>query len=315
MHRYGFLAGVSVFVLFVANAALQGAGNTRTPMLIMAAANILNIALDPLLIFGWGPLPPLGVAGAAVATVTAQSLAAAMALHVLCREGAELHIRRESWRPDWPLIRRIVRIGIPGSGQMLSRSLMGAVIMRIVAASGTAAVAAYGAGMRFHMIILMPAFALGGAAATLVGQNLGAGKPDRARRCAWLAAAIDVVFMVLSAVVMMFFAPDIMRFFNSEPDVVRIGAEYLRVVSPFYVFAAVGIVISRATQGAGDTLVPMFITILSLWGLQVPLALWLTRVWQPPTLGIWTAMAIAFIVQGLLAALWFETGRWRRIRI
>ncbi len=313
--KISLLGSVTVFILFIGNAALQGAGDTLTPMYIMAASNVLNIVLDPLFIFGLGPLPPLGVAGAAIATIISQALAAVMLLLVLLNGHGPLHLRRRYWklRPD--LAWRIVRIGIPGSGQMLSRSLMGAVIMRIVARCGTTAVAAYGTGLRFHMIILMPAFALGAAAATLTGQYLGAGRPERARRAAWAATAIDMVFMLLAAVLMILFAPALIRLFNDHPDVVAIGAEYLRVVSPFYVFAALGIVLSRALQGAGDTLMPMVITILTLWGLQVPAAVWLARTWQPPTQGIWIAMAATFVLQGLLTAAWFETGRWKKTRV
>ena len=165
------------------------------------------------------------------------------------------------------------------------------------------------------MIFLMPAFALGGTAATMVGQNLGAAKPDRARYAAWVAVCIDAVIMLAAAAVMMAFAPHIIGLFNRDANVIRIGTEYLRIVSPFYVFAAMGIVLSRALNGAGDSMSPMLITILSLWGLQVPLAIALSRMWHPPTAGIWWAMAASIVVQGTLAALWFETGRWKKARV
>jgi putative MATE family efflux protein len=313
--KISLLGGFTVFILFIGNAALQGAGDTITPMWIMAISNVLNIMLAPLFIFGLGPLPRMGVEGAAVATLISQAVAAAVAVHILLRGKARLHIRPRQWKPNLELSWRILRIGLPGSGQMFSRSLMSAVMMWIVAGCGTAAVAAYGVGLRFHMIILMPAFALGGAAATMVGQNLGAGKPDRAHHAAWVAAAIGMLFMVVTAVIMMAFAPALIRVFNAEPEVVHIGARYLRIVSPFYIFAALGIVLGRALNGAGDSLSPMIITILSLWGLQVPLALFLSRVWQPPTQGIWWAIVIAFVVQGLLVTGWFETGRWKHRRV
>lgn len=313
--RIALLGSFTVFTLFIGNAALQGAGDTVMPMFVMAVANVLNIVLDPLLIFGPGPFPALGVCGAAVATVLAQAVAAALSLFILSRGKSHLHIRAHHWRPDGPLAWRILRIGLPGSGQMLSRSLMSAVMMRIVAGCGTAAVAAYGTGLRFHMIILMPAFALGGAAATLVGQNLGAGKPERARRAAWIAAALDALFMLCAAVLMVAGAPGLIRIFNADPDVVELGAHYLRVVSPFYVFAAFGIVLGRALNGAGDSLGPMVITIGTLWGLQVPLAVWFSRLWVPATVGIWWAIVVAFITQGLLVTGWFETGRWQRRKI
>jgi Na+-driven multidrug efflux pump len=198
---------------------------------------------------------------------------------------------------------------------MLSRSLMSLVLMRIVASCGTIAVAAYGIGMRFHMITLMPAFALGGAAATMVGQNLGAGNPSRARHAAWLAAAVDVVFMVVAAVFFALLAVPLVRCFTSDPQVVTTGAEYLRTVSPFYVFAALAIVLGRSLNGAGDSFAPMVITVLSLWGVQVPLAVHFSATWAVKTQGIWWAIVLATVLHGVLITAWFETGRWKRARV
>ncbi len=313
--RILLLGSFTMFVLFIGNAALQGAGDTVTPMLIMSVSNVLNIILDPVFIFGWGPMPGMGVKGAALATILSQAAAAGVALYVLFNDRVRLHLRWNYLVPDLKLAWRILRIGLPGSGQMLSRSLMGAVLMGVVAGCGTAAVAAYGIGLRFHMIILMPAFALGGAAATLVGQNLGAGHPERARRAAWMAAILGIGFMAVTALILVSVAPGLIRVFNTEPDVVRIGARYLRTVSPFYIFAALAIVLGRALNGAGDSLAPMICNVLALWGLQVPLALELSRVWHPPTQGIWWAIVIAMAVHGLLIAAWFQTGRWRRQRV
>ncbi len=313
--RISLLGSFTIFVLFIGSAALQGAGDTLTPTYVMAGSNVLNIVLNPLLIFGVGPFPRLGVAGSALATLIAQTVAALAVVHILFSGRAHLHVKISEWRPDFALSWRILRIGIPGSGQMLSRSLMNAAMMWIVASCGTAAVAAYGTGFRFHMIILMPAFALGGAAATMVGQNLGAGKPDRAHRAAWIATLLDVGFMAVAGVILMLFAAPLMGFFNHDADVIEIGARYLRIVSPFYLFAALGIVHGRALNGAGDSMAPMIITVVSLWGLQVPLALFLARIWQPATHGIWWAMGLAMMVNGLMMGAWFELGRWRHKKV
>ncbi|MBN1268080.1 MAG: MATE family efflux transporter [Kiritimatiellae bacterium] len=311
-----FLAGsFTAFTLFIGNAALQGAGDTHTPTLLMALANVLNIILDPLFIFGVGPLPAMGVAGASLATVLSQAAAAALSVRVLLGGNARLHVRRHHWRPNPAFAWRILRIGIPGSGQMLSRSLMSLVLMGIVASCGTAAIAAYGTGLRFHMILLMPAFALGGSAATMMGQNLGAGRPDRARRAVWTAAVYDMIFMAVAAMIVMPLAPAVIGFFNRDPEVVAIGARYLRLVSPFYVFAGLGIVLGRGVNGAGDTIGPMVITIITLWGLQVPLAVFLSRVLQPPTDGIWWAMVGAFVLQALLMTAWFQIGHWKHKKV
>ncbi len=313
--RISLLGSFTAFVLFIGNAALQGAGDALTPMWVMGMANVLNMILDPIFIFGSPPVPAMGVTGAALATVLAQAAAAAVSVRFLFSGRTPLHVRLSQWRPDPPVAWRILRIGIPGAGQMFARSAMSAVMMTLVALCGTAAVAAYGIGMRFHMIMLMPAFALGGAAATLVGQSLGAGKPERGSHAAWLAAGIDVGIMVVAGGTLMIFAPALIGFFSSNAEVVAVGAHYLRVVSPFYVFTAAGIVFGRALNGAGDAVTPMIVTILTLWGVQVPLAIVLSRIYQPATEGIWYAISAAMLLNGVLLTAWFQTGRWKHKRV
>lgn len=310
-----FLGSFTVFLLFVGNSILHAAGNTVVTMVAMILANVLNLLLDPLLIFGLLGCPRLGVRGAALATVIAQFVAVVTVMTMLVR--GKLHIRvRVRWRA--PLSRialQVVRIGLPGSGQMLARSLMALVLMRIVASCGTVAIAAYGIGLRLHGVILMPAFALGNAAATLVGQNLGAGRPRRAVHGAWLAAGIDAAIMAVAGAVFIAFAPRLVGIFDTTPAVVATGASFLRTTSGFYVFTALGIVLGRALQGAGDTLAPMVFTILTLWGLQVPLATYWSRRFTPPTQGIWWAIATATVINGLLMAGWFLAGRWKHRQI
>lgn len=310
-----FLGSFTVFVLFTANAALQGAGDARTPMYVLLVANALNMVLDPLFIFGLGPLPRMEVAGAALATVLAQAAAAGLAIYLLSHGRTRLHLDLRHYRFDAPLCRRILRIGIPGSGQMLSRSLMNVVFMHIVAAFGTVAVAAYGIALRFHMLVLMPAFALGGAAATLMGQNLGAGQPDRARRSAWTATLLDMACMAAIAILFIAIAPHLIGFFTGDHAVIAIGASFLRIVSPFTIAAALAIVLGRALNGAGDSLAPMLITIVSLWGVQIPLALLFGKIWPGQIIPTWWAISIAMTVNGLATWAWFETGRWRRMRV
>jgi Na+-driven multidrug efflux pump len=200
---------------------------------------------------------------------------------------------------------------VPSSGQMLSRSLMSVVLMRVVAGFGTAAVAAYGIGVRFHMIVLMPAFVLGNAAATMVGQNLGAGRTDRAERVAWLATGMDGAIMLGSALVLMVWAEPLVGLFDSTPGVVAMGARYLRIVSLFYLPAALSVVLGRALQGAGDTVAPMVTTIIGLWGLQVPLAFILPHFFASATDGIWWSIAVALTANGLMVAFWFQRGKWK----
>jgi putative MATE family efflux protein len=301
-----------MFILLACFASLQAAGNARTPMICSLTATVANMILDPLLIYGIGPFPKLGVPGAALATVISQAIALIAALRALRRNDQGLTLRRASFRPDPAICRRILSIGLPGSGQLLLRSAMSAALMRIVAICGPVAVAGYGIGLRWHMFILMPAFALGNATATLVGQNLGAGQPDRARRSAWLASGMDAGIMVLFALLALVAAEPLVRCFTKDPEVVKIGVQYLRVVSPFYPAVAFGIILGRALNGAGDSLAPMVITAVSLWGIQFPAALLLARAVDPPTLGIWLAIAAGNVAHALLIAGRFHHGAWTR---
>lgn len=302
----------SACLLFVGNSALQGAGNTLTPMLIMALANLMNLALDPLFIFGIGPWPAGGVAGAAMATVLSQATAAALGVWLLMRGRIRLNVLPRDLLPCRKSTIKLLQLGLPSMAQMLSRSLMGLVLFRIVAASGMAAIAGYGIGLRLHIVMLMPCFVLGNAAATLVGQNLGAGQPKRAHRAAWTAVGIDLCIMIASALLVFWLADRIVGAFDSNPAVIQVGAGYLRTVTPFYVFAGLAIVLDRALNGAGCTVSTMVFTILTLWGLQVPLALWLSTCLSPPVTGVWWAICIATTVHGVLSVVWFESKRWQR---
>jgi len=310
-----FMGSFTVFLLFIGNSVLQAAGNTVIPMCVMALANILNVILDPIFIFGLGGLPRMGVRGAALATVISQVVACAVILFLLKSGLTRIHIHTRRWRVKWEGAKEIFRIGIPSSAQMLSRSLMALVLMRLVANCGTAAMAAYGIGLRFHMLALMPTFALGNAAATMVGQNLGAGRSRRAEAAAWLASAAGLMIMMTAAAVMITFSPLLIRIFDSNTEVVLIGTSYMRTTSAFYVFAGLAIILGRALNGAGDTVPPMVFTIVSLWGVQVPLAVVLSRWFDPPTHGIWWAISAAITIHGLLVAAWFLTGRWKRRRV
>lgn len=313
--RISFLGSFTMFALFMGNSILMASGNTVLPMYAMALASVLNLGLDPLFIYGLLGFPRLEVAGAAMATVLSQFIAAGWVVWALLRGSGGLRIGPQDLRFRPAIAWRLTRLGIPSSGQMFSRSVMSAVMMRIVAGFGTAAMAAYGIGIRFHMVILLPAFALGNAVATMVGQNLGASQPGRAERAAWMGTAVDAGIMAASAVVVMTWAEPLVRLFNTHPEVVAIGTDFFLITSLFNLFAALSIVLGRALQGAGDTVSPMVSTIVGLWVLQVPLALWLPRFFAVPTRGIWWAMAIAITANGLMVTAWFCRGRWKQRRV
>ena len=324
----GMLVGL---LLFLANSALQASGNTVVPMAAMLAANVFNLALDPLFIFGWGPVPALGVAGAAWATVLAQGLAAVGLFLLMASGRTHLHPARADFRPVRGDARRLLRIGLPSMAQMSSRSLMGLVFFRVITRFGTYVVAGYGIGMRWHMVLLMPCFVLANAAATLVGQNLGAGQPHRARRAAWCSTGIVLAVVAVSVGLLFAFTGPAVAVFDATPAVVAAGSDFLRVVSPFYLLAGVSIVLDRALNGAGCTVSTMLFTVVTLWGLQVPLALLFSgsvapeafgplarlfaRWFDPPVNGVWWAMNTATALHAVLSVAWFATGRWMRQRV
>ncbi len=311
--RIQFAGSFTLFFMFVGgHAVFRACGNSVIPMALMLMANLVNMLLDPVLIFGLFGFPAMGIKGAALATVMAQTMAAVTGLVLLVRGHAGIRFHLSHILPRPAVALRILKIGLPGTGQMLARSLMVLALIRIVAESGTAAVAAFGIGHRFQMLILMPAFAFGNAAATLVGQNMGAGNPERAARGAWIAVWMDFLIMAFGGLLLALFAPVMVRAFSDEPEVVAMGSAFLRITCGFYVFAGLSIVLGRALQGAGDTLTPMLLTIVSLWGLQLPLAYGLSRMTVPPTHGVWWAIAIAVTFHGLVVAFAFRQGKWKR---
>lgn len=301
----------TVLLLFVSISALQGAGNAMLPMTGMILANIINVILDPILIFGIGGIQGMGIQGAALATVIAQGIACLIVTGSLFRGLPHVRVGFNDLYPKLRLAWSLFRIGIFSAAQMLARSLMTFVLFRIVAMSGTAALAGYGIGMRFHQMILLPCFVLGNASAALVGQNLGAGRPDRAVQAAWMATRLGMGLNLAAAVILITLAESLTGLFTEDVEVIAVGASYLRIVSFFYIFAALGIVLGRSMNGAGDTLATLLITLITLWGIQVPLAYAFATLFQPATHGVWWSIAVSNTLNGLLTCLWFVIGRWK----
>ena len=304
-----FAGTFTAFLLFVGNSILHSAGNTVVPMIVMILANVINMFLDPVLIFGNYGIPAMGIRGAAVATVTSQFISAGIVFYLLKR-GRE-GIRMRIGKPHRGLMLRLLKVGLPGTGQMLSRSLMAIALMSIVAGLGMTATAAYGIGLRVLMVLLMPCFAVGNAVATVVGQNLGANQPDRAARAAWSSAFITALIILGAAVALWFGGGWVASQFTDVEEIRDLCVQFLRITAPFYVFVAFAIVLGRGFMGAGDTVPPFICTVISLWGLQVPLALVLPRYFAVPVHGVWWAMSAAITVHGIMVASLFLLGRWK----
>ncbi|MFC1632125.1 MATE family efflux transporter [Candidatus Omnitrophota bacterium] len=309
------LSGSLVMVyLFLISSIFRAAGDTLTPMLLMVGATVLNIILDPLMIFGIG-FPPMGVRGAALATVLSRGIAAIFGVYILFQGHSWIQVKVSELRLDLKTAFRIIKIGFPNSIQMALRSIVGLVLMAIVARYGSYAIAAYGIGLRVFSVVLMPGFALATSAATLVGQNLGAGQFIRAKTSAWRAAGFNALLMGAVGLLFFIFSTRLISIFNLHPEVIRMGSEYLRVTSCGYVFIAQGLVLGRSLMGAGDTVSPMLIAVVALLGVQIPLAFLLPRYLHIGLAGVWWAILISSVLQGTLTAFWFNKGSWQLKKI
>jgi putative MATE family efflux protein len=310
--RISFAGLFTMVMTFVINSLLRGAGEARLSMQVLFLATATTVVLEPLLIFGLGPLPALGVAGSAWATTLGFGAGLAMQCVILLRGRARIRIDPRRLRPDLPLMARIVRIALPSTIQMVLRSSSRLAIVALVAFYGTYATAGYGVANRLLLIALIPCFGLGNTAGTLVGQNLGAGKPGRAERSAWWVSSYAGGYMAILALLLVVFAPSLIAFFDPTPEVVAIGTECLHIVALSMIASAVGVVLARALDGAGNTVPAMVINLLTLWVLEIPLALGLARGLGMGITGVWWGRFLASLSNGVLFALWFLRGRWKQ---
>lgn len=306
-----FLGIATIVLTFGINALLRGAGEARLAMVVLFVATAINVILEPVLMFGLGPIPAMGVSGSALANVLGFGAAVLLQFIILFRGKAGIAINIHDLRPDFPLMGRIIRIALPSTAQMTFRSSSRLVILAIVGVYGTYAVAGFGVANRMLLIALIPVFGLANAASTLVGQNLGALQPKRAERSAWWVSAYSTVYMLIMVIILFYFAQPIVAFFDSTPEVVQMGAECIKIVAISLLANSIGVVLERAFDGAGNTIPAMSINIISLWILEIPVALGLSRQLGMGTTGVWWGRAAANVANGLLFAFWFLRGRWK----
>jgi len=302
---------VTIIYLFLLNAAFRGAGDANIALRSLWLANGINIILDPCLIFGLGPFPEMGVTGAAVATTIGRGIGVIYQLWYLMngRGRIEFHIRY--LRINLRLALRLIRISLGGIGQFLIATASWIGVMRIVSIYGSSAVAAYTIALRMMEFVFLPAWGLGNAAATLVGQNLGAGKPDRAERSTWQAAKFNAIFMTVSGAFLLIFAEFITGLFSAEPDVLHWGTSCLQILSIGFPMYAVGMVVVQALNGAGDTTTPAILNFICFWLLQIPLAFWLATESSLGPNGAFIAIVVAESLLTILAVLVFRKGTWK----
>jgi putative MATE family efflux protein len=306
VRSYGtwILAGAPfVFMSVAAGSILRAEGDMKTPMATMIAAVCLNAVLDPLLIFGLGPFPRLEVAGAAIATFSSQGAGCVLLLAYVLSGRPTVKLSAAAFRVDGGVIARILVVGIPTSVNQLVMSLGFMGLLRIVGRFGTEALAAYGLVMRLNEVVVLPCLGIAAAVITIVGQNVGAGRIDRARSAAWKAAAFAMVVMEAVGVVFYLLPGAFLGAFTGDGAVLHAGTGCLRAVSPVYMFIGLGIVMGAAFQGSGRGIPALVVTALRLIVVAIPGALLLSRIAGLD--GVWLAIAGSNVVSGLASAVWF----------
>jgi putative MATE family efflux protein len=301
----------TILLLFLINAIFRGAGDASLAMRSLWVANLVNIVLDPCLIFGLGPFPELGLTGAAIGTTVGRGVGVCYQVRALWKADGRIAIRRRHLRLDPAVMLRLVRLSVGGILQFLIATASWVALVRILTPFGSAALAGYTIALRIVVVAILPAWGMSNAAATLVGQNLGAGRPDRAERSVWLTGLYNMAFLGAVAVVFIVLAESFIGVFTPDAEVRAIGATCLRVVSYGYVSYAWGMVMVQAFNGAGDTTTPTWINLFCYWAFQIPLAWLLARTAGLGPTGVFLAITIAESLVTVVSILCFRRGRWK----
>jgi putative MATE family efflux protein len=304
-----------ILMLFLINAVFRGAGDAAIAMRVLWIANAINICLDPCFIFGLGPFPRLGVTGAAVATTTGRGIGVLVQLYFLSRSDGRIVIRRRHLRLDPKVMLNMLRLSGSAVLQMLIGTTSYIGVMRIIASFGSVSVAACTIVIRLIIFVLMPSWGLSNAAATLVGQNLGAGQPERAEASAWRACWYNVAVLGVIGVLFVVFADVLVGWFTQDPGVAPVATLGLRIISAGFPFYAAGYVLTQSFNGAGDTSTPTLINLGCFWAFEIPLSYVLGRSlgYGPP--GVFWAMAVAFSLMSVVSAWLFRRGTWKLKRV
>jgi len=300
-----------VLLLFLNNAIFRGAGDAAIAMRLLWVSNIINLFLDPCLIFGWGPFPRLGVTGAAVATLTGRSIGLAYQFYRLLRGTERIRILRRQIRLNFEVLARLVRVSITGILQFAIAHTSWIGLVRIVSMFGAAALAGYTIAIRVIIFVILPSWGLSNAAATLVGQNLGAKQPERAEASVWRTGFYNMLFLGTIGVLFVLFAEPVVRLFTHDPSVVPLGTSCLRILSYGNIGYAYGMVMLQAFNGAGDTVTPTIVNLFGFWFLEIPLAYWLAIKAGLHSNGVFFSIVIAEAAIAVAGILLFRRGRWK----
>jgi len=301
----------AVLFIFLLNAIFRGAGDAAIAMRVLILANGLNIILAPCFIFGVAFFPELGVTGAAVGTTIGRSVGVLYAAWHLFRPGGRIYLYRESWRFDPTLLWKLIKLSSTGVCQMLIATASWTALMPIIAGFGEVAIAGYVIALRVVMFALLPALGLSNAAATMVGQNLGAGKPERSEAAVWKAAWFNAAIYFGIGVIFWLFSHQIIGIFTQEVEVLRYGTSALHIIAYGFAFYGLGMVLETAFNGAGDTWTPTYLNLLVFWVFEIPAAYTLAYYFELGPDGVFWAITIAFSLLAVASGLLFRRGKWK----
>jgi putative MATE family efflux protein len=301
----------SVVLLFLINSVFRSSGDAATAMRTLWLANAINIVLGPALVFGWGPLPQMGVVGAAIGTTIGRGTGVLFAISRLRKPESRVRLHARHFQVDLELIGRVIRLSSAATFQVFVGMASWIGLVRILASFGSAALAGYTIGLRVVMFALLPSFGMSNAAATMVGQALGAKKPERAEAAVWKTARYNAVFLGVVGLMFVLFARQIVGGFTADAEVTRYGVMALRTVAYGFVFYAYGMVVGNSFNGAGDTRTPTWINLFVFWVLEIPLAWLLSHQTGLGPFGVFIAMTVAFSTLAVVSAVVFRKGRWK----
>lgn len=306
---------VVIVLIFIINGIFRGAGDAAIAMRVLWIANAINIVLDPLLIFGLGPIPGFGIEGAAMATTIGRGIGVSIQLWTLSRGGKHIKIKIEHVKRDLAIMSNIVKTSLGGIGQMLVAMTSWIFLMRILADVGSEAVAGATIAIRIMMFTLMPAWGLSNAAATLVGQNLGSGNPDRAESTVWKIGLYNMLFLIVVSVVYFIYHDFLVAIFSEDMNVIKIGGEWIRILSYSYFIYGWWMVAVQAFNGAGDTRTPTYINIVFFWLMQIPLAYYLAIELNWEQSGVFWAVFFSETSAGIFTLFMFKRGKWKENQV